>query len=89
MKLRENLSLEKIENEFIILPMRNDSFSYPGFMSIDMFGVFLWKQISYNTPVERIIEKAMFLFDLDERTARRDVLVYIELFKKYHILENV
>ncbi|MCD7807958.1 MAG: PqqD family protein [Erysipelotrichaceae bacterium] len=89
MKIRENLVLRKIGDEFIIIPTGFDAITYQGLMSIDKFGALLWHQLIQDTTFEHIVDKVIEIYDVDETTARRDVKSYLDLLNKYQVLENV
>lgn len=89
MKIREDFVLKRVDDEFVIIPVGYDSFGYHGLMTINKLGVFLWNQLKTDTTVNHVVANVMETYDVDEETARRDVIFFIERMKRYQVLENV
>lgn len=76
----------KTGNEYVLVPIANNIADMDSVYTLNETGAFLWEQIDGKKSVKDLIEALINEYDIDEETASRDVMSFIEEMHKYLII---
>ena len=76
----------KTGNEYVLVPIANNIADMNSVYTLNETGAFIWELIDGKRDVEDIISELIKEYDIDESSAREDILSFIEKVKKYLII---
>ena len=82
MKIEESFILREIAGDYVVVPTFN------GLITINGTGAYLWEQLSEERTIEELAKSVCQEYEVDEESARRDTEEFVELLRRYEILEN-
>lgn len=88
MKIEESFILREIAGDYVIVPTGKAAMRFNGLITINETGAYLWKQLSEERTIEELTKSICQEYDVDEERARRDTEEFVELLRKYEILEE-
>ena len=77
----------KTGNEYILVPITNNIADMDSIYTLNETGAFIWEQIDGKRNVEEIIEALCADYNIDNPTAKRDVLTFIDNLRIYLIIK--
>ncbi len=78
----------KTGNEYVLVPVTNNIADMDSVYTLNETGAFIWELIDGKRSVEDIIGALTDEYDIDETTASRDILSFIENMSKYLIINT-
>lgn len=82
MRANENFVLQEIADEFIIIPVGEETERVNGIVKLNETGAFLWKIISSkDMTVDDLVHAITAEYQVDEILAQRDVQIFLEKLK--------
>lgn len=84
MRIKEEFVLQELIDEYIVVPVGDESDRLHGIIRLNDTGAFLWKLLSQNDKTEDALVDALvdeYLIDID--TAKKDVSDFICVVKEY------
>lgn len=78
-KLSSNLAISR--NGFLFMPSSGNSYT------LNSVGIFIIELMKNNTPNNEIVNRVAEEFDIDEKSAERDLDDFINQLKQYKMLE--
>lgn len=84
MKINPNYSLRSIGNVHMLVPIRSASFQPELAPRINDTGMFLWNMLTENEQItkEQLLHKMLEEFDIDAKTAQKDMIHFIASLEK-------
>ena len=76
----------KTGNEYVLVPVTNNIADMTNVYTLNETGAFIWEQIDGKNTILEIIEKLTCEFEIDNDTATKDVLLFLEDMNKYLII---
>ena len=77
--VRDGFMMQKMLNDYMIIAIGESSRTFHSIIQTNETGAFYWHMIEQGTTPELLIRAAMEHFeDLDEETAREDILEFLE-----------
>ena len=76
----------KTGNEYVLVPVTDNIADMNSVYTLNETGAFIWEQIDGKNNINNIIEKLTAEFDIDNDTARSDVLAFMNEMNKYLII---
>ena len=77
--VRDGFMMQKMLNDYMIIAVGESSRTFHSIIQTNETGAFYWHMIEQGTTPELLIRAAMERFeDLDEETAREDILEFLE-----------
>jgi methyltransferase-like protein len=76
----------KTGNEYVLVPIANNIADMNSVYTLNETGAFIWEQIDGKKSVNDLIEALVNEYDIDEQTASKDVVSFIEEMHKYLII---
>lgn len=73
MKTNSEFILREIAGEAVLIPTGEASQNLNGMIHLTETGAFIWKQVDTAADLEEITSRIISEFEVDEKTARRDV----------------
>ena len=82
MKLRENLVLRRIGNEYIVIVPNKDVVDLTEVYTLNETSAWIWEQLKNgDCTIEQIVESVQQHYDVDQETATNDVQVFVNILK--------
>lgn len=76
----------KTGNEYVLVPIANNIADMNSVFTLNDTGAFIWELIDGKRDIEEIIRELIKEYEIDEVTAKADVMAFIEKMNKYLIL---
>jgi hypothetical protein len=76
----------KTGDEYVLVPVANNIADMDSVYTINETGAFIWEQIDGEKTVEEIIAALIAEYDIDNGTASKDVLNFVDNMNKYLII---
>ena len=87
MKIKANYVLRTVANEHIVVPIGNEAVNFNGVLSLNATGKWLWEQLQTEITLESLIERMVETYQVDEITAKKDILAFINKLKLKAMME--
>jgi len=78
----------KTGSEYVLVPIANNIADMNSVYTLNETGAFIWEQIDGKRDLNEIILKLTGEYEIDESTAREDVLNFIDRMQKYLIINE-
>ncbi|HOW41124.1 MAG TPA: PqqD family protein [Bacteroidales bacterium] len=78
----------KTGSEYVLVPIANNIADMNSVYTLNETGAFIWDQIDGKRDLNEIILKLTGEYEIDEPTAREDVLNFIDRMQKYLIINE-
>lgn len=89
MKIREDLVLRHIGEEYMIVDPGQDMVDMTKVFTLNHTAAWLWEQIAGKEfTVETLVELLKVEYDLSQEQAQKDINSFLEVFKKNGLLNN-
>ena len=76
----------KTGNEYVLVPVKNNIADMNTIFTLNETGAFIWDHIDGKNTVEDLIASIMKEYETDFRTARADVMAFIEEMKTFLVI---
>lgn len=87
MKIKEDLMLRNINEDWIVVPMGERLKEFNGIMKTNQSGSFIWRLLEAKKSKEEIIAAMLEEYDINEETAILEYDAFIQVLKEANILE--
>ena len=88
MKIKEGFILREIADSYVVVAVGEASKTFKGVIKLNNSGAILWKELEKGVSDVEILTKALLNeYDIDEKTAKEDVLAFLDQLKKAKIVE--
>lgn len=88
MKMKYEFVVREICDEYVLVPVGVAALEFGGMISTNEIGAFLWKLMQDEFTVDSLTAQVVEQFDVEEETARQDVLEFIESAKAQNLIEE-
>ena len=80
MKIKKNpeLILRNVAGEAVLIPTGSFAAKFNGMISLNGPAAFIWEQMESVSSREELVQKMLERYDVDEKTARRDVNGFLD-----------
>ena len=78
----------KTGNEYVLVPIANNIADMNSVYTLNETGAFIWEHLDGKRDLNEIILKLTGEYEIDEPTAREDVLNFIDRMQKYLIINE-
>lgn len=86
MKINSEFVLRTIAGDKVIVPTGGASQYFNGLITLNEVGAFIWEKVNEVQSREEIVEAILEEFEVDEKTARKDVNGFLDMLKEEYIL---
>lgn len=88
MKVEKEFVLREIAGEYVIIPTGKTVLSFNGLITVNEIGAFLWNHLQEDVTVDALVEHVLDEYEVDEETAREDILEFLDILANGGILEK-
>ncbi|MBE6836988.1 MAG: PqqD family protein [Ruminococcus sp.] len=86
MKIKEGFMLRQVGEQTIVVAVGSASRDFNGIIRLNSVGKFLWEALSEGAEADELATKLSGTYDVDEATAKADVLEFIDKLKGADLL---
>lgn len=88
MKIKEDLVLREIMDEYMIIPMGERLLEFNGISKLNESGVLLWRILEKGATNEVLVDALLEEYDIDKAQAEIEVNNFLEALKANQMLEE-
>lgn len=81
MKRSDNFLLRDVAGTLVIVPVGAAVSAFPGMITINTTGAYIWEQLETEQTVESLTEALMDRYEVDAEKATADVIAFVEKLK--------
>lgn len=86
MKIKKELIKRSIAGETVLVPVGRTVYEANGLFVLNELGDFLWERLPEAENEEQLLACILEEYEVDEETARRDLLAFLDKLKQMEIL---
>lgn len=86
MRIIKGLCVREILDEIIVIPTGEACQVLSGVISLNEIGKFLFNLLSENQSEQSLVEAVLTTYDVDEETARADIVSFLEVLRRHKLL---
>lgn len=86
MRIIKGLCVREILDEIIVIPTGEASQVLSGVISLNEIGKFLFNLLLENQSEQSLVEAVLTTYDVDEETARADIVSFLEVLRRHKLL---
>lgn len=87
MKTNKDYILRNIAGEYILIPTGAATEDFNGMINLSEVAAFIWQNLDKAMDEADLIRMVLREYDVEEATARHDVMIFLESLKKYNMAE--
>lgn len=87
MKLSGTFVVRNIAGDTIAVPVGETAIKVNGMITLTEVGAFIWRQLEENTTVEELVKSITDEYQVEETTARKDLMEFLQNLKKVDLLQ--
>lgn len=88
MRVKHGFELIEIMNEWMVVPLGENMLKVDGIISFSESGAYLWRYLIEGMDLEKLIASLRSEYDIDKKTAERDVCEFLDCLNKVGLLEG-
>lgn len=85
MKLKDGFVLRQVAGKTVVLPY-GDALDLNMMITLNGTGAFLWEHLQEETSEEALVAALLVEYDVDEETARKSVVAFVEKLNEHGFL---
>lgn len=86
MKIKEGYILKEVAGNFIVVAVGEAALDFNGVITLNETGAFLWDKMGSDITEQGLVDIMMSEYDIDENTAKADVLAFTQKLKEAELL---
>ena len=87
MKIKEGYLVHEVAGNYVIIKIGQEAVNFNGLITLSESAKMLWDLLKNDASIDDLVNKLLSEYEIDEETARRDTLEFIDSLKKNNILE--
>lgn len=87
MTIKDGFMLREIAGQWIVFPVGEKIVDFNGIIALSASGALLWKKILAGAEEDQLINEIVNVYEIDEVTAKHDVMDFLLQMKTNGILE--
>lgn len=88
MRLKNGFMLREVAGQWIVVPLGDRVVEFNGLMTLSESGALLWKMLVDGSDEDTLAKAILAEYDIDEKTAKSDVLEFITALKEKDLFEE-
>lgn len=88
MRVKYEFAVREIAGDYVLVPLGMAALEFAGMITTNEVGAFLWNLMQNEVELETLVKEVMNAFEIDETTARQDVVEFVEQVRQLGILEE-
>ena len=77
MKRNPDFLLRDVAGALVIVPVGKASVDFPGMITLNATGAYLWELLETDQTVDSLVEKTLARYEIDAAKARQDVEAFV------------
>jgi len=86
MIVKKEFVLKEVAGESIVVSTDSDAVDFSGMLVLNNAGTFLFHLLQKECSIDELVAKMLEKYDIDEKTARKDCLEFVEKLSKNNVL---
>ena len=86
MKVKDGFILKEVAGSYVIVPIGDNLVDFSAMITTNETGAFLWELLKTDKTVEELLKEMLKEYDVDEETARVDVLEFTKILNENKVL---
>lgn len=87
MKIKENLILKQMGNEFVVVPVGKGVIDFKVMVTLNETGAFLWNKLTESKTEDELVECMISEYDIDKETALNDIKEFLKILTDNGLLK--
>ena len=88
MRIKDGFILREIAGSYVIVAVGDASKYFKGMIKLNYSGSILWKELEKGVfEVDKLVETLKNIYDVDDSTAKQDVIMFLNVMKENNIVE--
>lgn len=89
MRIKKGFILREVAGSFVVVAVGEASRTFKGIIKLNESGAFLWKELEKGVNgTDELVEKLKSEYQVDDITAKEDVLTFLESVKGAKLVEE-
>ena len=88
MKLKDCFILQKIEDDYIVVPTDSTLLEVGAMITLNETSAFIWRMLEKGVDKETIAQNMIKEYNIDKETALLDISEFINILKERNFLEE-
>ena len=88
MKLKDCFILQKIEDDYIVVPTDSTLLEVGAMITLNETSAFIWRMLEKGVDKETITQNMIKEYNIDKETALLDISEFINILKERNFLEE-
>lgn len=88
MKTSNEFIMREITGEYVLVPIGKRALTFQGLVTMNEVGALIWEMMEKESDIDQIVSGILDEYEVDEQTARKDVLDFIGFLKDCQIIED-
>jgi Coenzyme PQQ synthesis protein D (PqqD). len=88
LKIKEGFMLREVAGQWIVVPLGERVVEFSGIMTLSESGAELWRKMEQSTTQKELIDTILSEYNVDEETAKEDVLEFVNKLKDKNLIEE-
>ncbi|MBE7052761.1 MAG: PqqD family protein [Ruminococcaceae bacterium] len=88
MKLKDCFILQKIEDDYIVVPTDSTLLEVGAMITLNETSAFIWRMLEKGSDKETIAQNMIKEYSIDKETALLDISEFINILKERNFLEE-
>ncbi len=88
MKIKEGFMLREVAGQWLVVPLGERVVEFSGIMTLSESGAVLWRKMEQDVSSEEMIATILAEYNVDEETAKTDVLEFIDKLREKSLIEE-
>ena len=80
--------MREIAGEYVLVPIGKRALTFQGLVTMNEVGALIWEMMEKESDIDQIVSGILDEYEVDEQTARKDVLDFIGFLKDCQIIED-
>ena len=87
MRIKEGYLVHEVAGNYVVIKIGQEAVNFNGLITLSESAKMLWDLLKNDASIDDLVNKLLSEYEIDEETARRDTLEFIDSLKKNNILE--
>lgn len=87
MKIKSGYIMRELADNYVVVPTGQATVDFNGMITLNETGAFLWEQLAEEKNLEELVENFTKEYDVDEATARKDIMEFVEKLKDADLID--
>jgi uncharacterized protein with ATP-grasp and redox domains len=88
MKVKEGFVLKEVAGSYVIVPIGENLIDFSAMITTNETGAFIWNLLKEERSINDLLSELLKEYDVDEETARADILEFLKTLKENKVLED-